>query len=164
MKRLYFLIPDAGTARRIVHELLDSGVAPDGIHLLARHTLHIDELPHGAVSASASLLHAVERGAEAGGTVGAVAGLTAVALPGGLVLAGGAIVLLALAGAGVGALTAGLLGRRTHDPEVARLEEGLARNEVLMLVDAEPERMPNLEELVRGHHPDVRIAAVRPGA
>ena len=114
MRRLFFLVPDAPLTRRLVHELLEAGVPAPRIHVLSREPLHLEELPD-ADAIHNDLRPVVERAAQAGGTAGVVAGLTAVALPGSVLLAGGALLAMAAVGAGVGALVAGLTGRAQED-------------------------------------------------
>ena len=107
MRRLYFLIPTVDSAKKIVDELLLARIEQRHIHIAAadHHALLEAKLPEAGLLQESDFIPAVERGLAIGGATGILAGIAAVALPGvGLVLGGGAILGIGLAGAGLGAL------------------------------------------------------------
>ena len=161
MRRLYFLAPEIKTAHAIVDELLEAGVTPRRIHLLAREGLALDELPED-VERYGELSEHLRNGAAAGGKIGLLAGLAALAMPAGPILAGGTILLLAMAGAGVGAVAGALIGKHVHDPELKHFEAAVAGGEILLLVDIERNRLEEVEKMIQRHHPGVKIAGTEP--
>jgi hypothetical protein len=111
MKRLYFLVPDASSARKIVEELLVTRIEERHIHVLARRGTPMENLPETSLLQKSDFIPAVQRGLALGGAVGTVAGLVAVSIPPAWpVIAGGIILGSALAGAGVGAWLGGMVG------------------------------------------------------
>ena len=104
MKRLYFLLPDITMAKSIVDGLLLADIEEQHIHILAKEGIPLDDLPEASMLLKSDLIPALERGAALGGVTGIVAGLFAVSFPpAGVVLGGGALLGITLAGAGIGA-------------------------------------------------------------
>src|SRR5690606_25017867 len=102
------------SARAVVHDLLIKHVQERHIHLLARRGTPLEDLPEASLAQRTDLVPALERGVTVGGATGALAGLVAVAAPpAGLVLGGGAVLAMAIAGAGFGAWASTLLGVST---------------------------------------------------
>jgi hypothetical protein len=111
MIRLYFLVPDVDSARKINDELLLARIEEKHIHVIAKEGTPMDDVPEADLAQRSDLISALERGAAIGGVTGILAGIAAVAFPpSGLVLGGGAILATGLAGAGVGALSSSLIG------------------------------------------------------
>ena len=104
MRRLYFLIPSVESAHQIVNELLLARIHSEDIHVVAREGIELGDLPEASFTQKSDLVPAMERGVALGGATGVLAGLVAVTFPpAGLVLGGGAMLGIALMGAGVGA-------------------------------------------------------------
>lgn len=163
MRRLYFLLPSVATARAIVDELLLNHVEERHIHVLAKRGTPLEDLPETSVAQRTDLIPAIERGVAAGGATGALAGLVAVALPpAGLVLGGGAVLGMALAGAGFGAWAASLMGVSTPNSQIKRFEKAIEQGEILMMVDVPKDDVAEIEELVRSHHPEAEIGGTDP--
>jgi len=163
MKRLYFLLPDVDIARKIVDELLLVHVPYERIHVLARAGTPLEELPEAGVAQKTDLIPALERGLAVGGTAGVVAGLLALAFPpGGLVVAGGAILFGALGGAGFGAWVSSMIGVSLPNSRLTRFEEAIERGMLLMMVDVPRERVEEFEEMIKLHHPEAEIEGTEP--
>jgi len=161
--RLYFLVPDATVAQRIVADLLLDRVEERHIHVVAREGTRLEDLPRAGMLQSTDVVTAVERGVAAGGAAGLLAGVIAVSFPpAGLVLGGGAVLLTTLAGAGFGAWAASLIGVRLPNSELERFEAAIARGELLMLVDVPGSRAAEVTSLIRLHHPRAQVANVEP--
>lgn len=121
MRRVYFLLPDVKSAKAIVDELLLKRVEWRHIHVLASPTIPLEDLPEAHLAQSSDLLPALARGTAAGGVTGMLAGLAAMAFPpAGLTIAGGAVVAMALAGAGVGAWTSTMWSASTSRTRESR--------------------------------------------
>lgn len=163
-RRLYFLVPDVPTAHKIVEELLLARIEEKHIHVLAREGTPLEDLPEATLAQKSDLVPALERGAALGGATGVLAGLTAVAVPGGVVLGGAAVLGLGLAGAGIGAWAASLIGISTPSSRLKEFEEAIERGELLMLVDVDGERVEEIEQLVTKHHPEAKIAGTEANA
>ncbi|RMD67961.1 MAG: DUF1269 domain-containing protein, partial [Gammaproteobacteria bacterium] len=87
MRRLYFLVPDVETAKKIVDELLLARVEERHIHLIAKEGTPMEDLPEATFLQKTDFIPALERGLAIGGATGLLAGLVAVTFPpAGLVL------------------------------------------------------------------------------
>lgn len=163
MKRLYFLLPDVETTRRVVHDLLLNHVEERYIHLVAREGTPLEDLPKAGVTQKSDLIPSAEKGMTAGGATGAIAGLVAATIPAtGLIVGGGAVLAMTLAGAGFGAWASSMMGISTGSTRLKKFEEAVEAGEILMLVDVLKGRVEEVQELIRSHHPEVDIKGVEP--
>ncbi|MGB0721111.1 MAG: DUF1269 domain-containing protein [Gammaproteobacteria bacterium] len=160
-RRLYFMLPDVKAAGVVVGELLLARVDESHIHVLAREGTDLGELPEANLLQKSDFVHAVEQGLALGGATGVVAGLGALAIPG-IVLGGGAILGIALAGAGVGAWVSGMIGVDVPNSRLAEFEDRINDGGVLMMIDVPKDRVDELSEMVRSHHPEADIRGVEP--
>ena len=163
MRRIYFLLPDVATARDIVRELLLNHVEERHIHLVANDATSLEDLPEATAWQKSDVVPALEKGATVGGATGAVAGLIAVAVPpAGLILGGGAVLGLTLAGAGFGAWAASMIGISSPNSQLEKFHDAVQAGEVLMMVDVARTRVDEVEDLVRRHHPEADIEGTEP--
>ena len=163
LKRLYFLLPDADVARKIVDELLLAHIPYEHIHLIARSETTLDQLPEAGISQKTDLVPALERGLAVGGSVGALAGLAALAFPpAGLVVAGGAVLFGALGGAGFGAWISGMIGVSLPNSRLERFESAIEDGMLLMMVDVPKQRVEEFQAMVKEHHPEADIEGTEP--
>ena len=163
MRRIYFLLPDVEVARKVVDELLLARIAEDHIHVIAKEGTAMADLPEATLAQKSDLIPAFERGVAVGGATGIIAGVAAVTFPpAGLVLGGGALLGIALAGTGFGALMSTMIGVSTPNTRHAQFEEAVGNGEILMLVDVPKERVEDIEEMVKQHHPEADIEGTEP--
>jgi hypothetical protein len=163
LRRLYFLSPDVPTARKIVDDLLLAHVEWKHIHLLAREGTPLEDLPEAALNQKSDLVPALQRGIGAGAATGMLAGLVGMAFPpAGLTIAGGLLLAMTAAGAGVGALMATMVGVGIPNSRLKRFQEALEQGQLLMMVDLPRGRVEEIEALVREHHPDADIGGTDP--
>jgi len=163
MRRIYFLVPDHDSAKKIVDELLLARIDVKHIHIVANHSLALEELPEATIAQTTDLIPSLERGFTIGGATGVLAGLAAIALPGVGILAGGAIMLASsLAGAGVGAWASSMIGISAPNSRLKEYEAAIGRGEYLFLVDVPKDRVEEIEELVKSHHPEADMHHTEP--
>lgn len=163
LKRLYFLVPDVATARKIVDELLLARIPYEHIHVLASADTPLEDLPEAGVAQRTDLVPAMERGLAVGGTAGALAGLVALAFPpAGPIAAGGALLFGALGGAGFGAWVSAMIGVSLPNSRLMRFEEAINEGRILMMVDVPKMRAEEFEDLIHGHHAEAEIEGVEP--
>jgi hypothetical protein len=164
MRRLYFLIPDAHSAGQIVNELLLARIEERHMHVIGKdHDALVKEnLPEASLVQKSDLVPALERGIAVGGAAGLVAGLAALVLPGGLVIAGGAILGSSLLGAGLGAWISSMIGISAPNSRLTRFEKAIEAGELLMLIDVPKGRTEEITELVRNHHPEANVEGTEP--
>ena len=165
MRRLYFLIPTVDSATKIVDELLLARIEQRHIHIAAadHHALLEANLPEAGLLQESDFVPAVERGLAIGGATGILAGIAAVALPGvGLVLGGGAILGIGLAGAGLGAWASGMIGVSAPSTRLKEFESAISEGNLLMMVDVPKQQVDEVTELIRKHHPEVVVEGTEP--
>jgi hypothetical protein len=162
MRRIYFLVPDMETTRKIVDDLLLARVPEKHIHVLARRGTPLEDLPEASFMQKTDFLPALEQGVALGGVTGALAGLAALAFPTGLVLGGGAILVASLAGAGLGGWWSSMIGASVGNRRLKEYEEAMERGEILVMVDVPKDGVHKIEEMIRTHHPEVECKGVDP--
>ena len=163
MKRIYFLLPDVKTTRKVVRELLLARVEERRIHVIAKEGVSLEDLPEATLREKSDFIPALERGLAIGGATGILAGVVAVTFPpAGLVLGGGAVLTTALLGAGMGAWLSSMIGADTPNTRLTRFEAAVERGQVLMLVDVPKIRVEEIEHLVKKHHPEADVKGTEP--
>ncbi|MCG5072205.1 DUF1269 domain-containing protein [Paraburkholderia tagetis] len=154
MRRLYFLAPDIPTAKAVVDDLLLARVTWRHLHVLANHTVQLDELPGASLLQSSDVVHALERGVALGGAAGAILGLAALVFPPAeLVIGGGAVVALTLAGAGFGAWTAAMIGVDEPNARLQRFRDAIRNGQFLIMADVPAAREDEIAQTVAKHVP-----------
>lgn len=154
MRRLYFLVPDTQMAKAIVDDLLRARITWRHIHILANHSVTLDQLPEASLLQSSDVVHALERGVALGGATGAFLGLIAFVFPpAGLVIAGGAVVALTCAGAGFGAWTAAMIGIAEPNARLERFRDAIREGQFLIMADVPGSREQEIEQMVAQHFP-----------
>lgn len=162
MKRIYFLVPDIETTRKIVDDLLLARIEERRIHVLAKRDTPLEDLPEATFLEKTDFVPALEQGLAVGGLTGMLGGLVAMVLPTGLVLGGGAVLVSSLAGAGVGAWLSSMIGISIGNRRTQQFEGALQRGELLVMVDVARERVQEIEEIVRKHHPEAECEGTDP--
>jgi hypothetical protein len=164
MKRLCFLSPDLDHTRQVVADLKHSGVPEKHIYIVARHGVELDDLPDAGPEAD-DFLPAYERGVGIGGVAGLLAGLVALAFPpAGVVIGGGAVLLISLFGAGVGGFLSGLAGAAFSSSRLAEFEAAINEGKILVMADVPAEAVDQYESLIKSADPEVEVMGIEPHA
>ncbi|QXP85223.1 DUF1269 domain-containing protein [Methylococcus sp. ANG] len=162
MKRIYFLTPNIEITKQIVDELLLSRIEEKHIHIIAKQNVSLQDLPEASFLQKTDFLPALEQGIALGGAVGLVGGLIALALPTGLVLGGGAVLAITLAGAGVGGLMSSMAGAAFSSRRIQKFQDAIENGEILMMVDTPWDRVTEIEEVIKKHHPEAECEGIDP--
>lgn len=165
MRRLYFLVPNVDSASTIVNELLLARIEERRIHIAARdhHQLHEANLPESNLLQDSDFIPAVEKGLAVGGGTGILAGLVAMTFPpAGLIVGGGAVLGLGLLGAGFGAWTSSMIGINVENTQLKDFEKALDDGQLLLMVDVAKNRVEEITDLVRLHHPEAQVSGTEP--
>ena len=160
MQRIYFLVPDLETCRTIVTELEAVNVEERHIHIVAADNVSLQELPEASLLQKSDFLAAIERGIPLGAAAGLLAGLVAIAVPGGLAIGGGALLACMAAGAGVGSLMGSMVALDIPNSRHRDFQQAIERGEFLMLIDVPKERVIEIEELVMALHTNAELEKV----
>ncbi|MGF6821108.1 hypothetical protein OKW33_008002 [Paraburkholderia atlantica] len=163
MRRLYFLAPDTTTAKAIVDDLLRARITWRHIHVLANHSVALEELPEATLLQSSDVVHSLERGVALGGATGALLGLVALVFPpAGLTIAGGAVIALTLTGAGFGAWTATMIGVDEPNARLERFRGAIRDGQLLIMADVPGSREQEIEQMVVQHVPKADLEGAEP--
>jgi hypothetical protein len=162
MRRIYFLVPDFEVTRTIVDELLLERIEERHIHVLAKRGVPLDQLPECTFLEKTDFLPALEQGLALGGATGLIGGLVAMSLPTGLVLGGGAVLGIALAGAGVGGLLSSMVGIGIGSRRIEQFREAVDNGQLLVMVDVPRARIEEVEAIIKSHHPEAECEGTDP--
>jgi hypothetical protein len=163
MRRIYFLVPDIPTTRRVIDDLLLARVEERHLHVIAKRGTPLEDLPEANLLQKSDFIPAVERGLALGWSVGILAGLVGVALPpAGPVIAGGIVLASGLAGAGVGAWLGGMVGMNVGNTRIKQFEAAIEGGQLLVLADVPRDRIEEIQARVRQHLPSVEIEGTEP--
>jgi hypothetical protein len=161
MRRLYFLLPDLDVTHKVVDELLLARIEERHMHVIAKQGTPLQDLPEAGLLQKSDFIPALERGVATGGAAGVVAGLAALAFPG-VVIAGGALLAMGLAGAGMGAWLGGMIGMDVENTHIKQFEDAINAGQILVLVDVPKGRVDEIQSLVKKHHSDADFEGTEP--
>lgn len=163
MRRLYFLIPTVELTETIISELEQQGIPHKHLHVVAAVTHSLKGLPEASVWQKTELAHGLEWGTGIGGTAGLLGGLLTVAFPpGGVVLGGGALLIGAAAGAGVGAAMMGLMKGHEHNHQLDDFKKDIEHGQILLMVDVPKALVETISDSILSHHPEADIKVSEP--
>jgi hypothetical protein len=124
MRRLYFLVPDIPSGKKVVDELLLSRIEWKHIHVVAKRGTPLEDMPEASHWQKSDVVPALQRAIPVGGATGLLCGLVGLALQPHLVVAGGGILLAtSLAGVGVGAYLGGMVGLNVGNTRLKAFEQ-----------------------------------------
>lgn len=162
-RRLYFLLPNVARARQVVDELLLARIDDHHIHVMARDGTDLRDLPEANLLQRSDFVHGIEIGLSVGGATGILAGLVAIAFPpGDIELGGWTLLVTALAGAIIGAWVAGMIGTDIPNSQLREFEAAVSAGQILMLVDVPKDKVENVTNMIKKHHPEADMHGVEP--
>jgi hypothetical protein len=155
MKTVVGLFDDYNQAKNAALEIERAGISHNDISILANNETE-QHVRRDAIDTHSSMGHAVTKdagvGAEIGGVLGLLAGISTVAVPGLGFLAGAGWLAGMFAGAGIGAIAGGLVGVLTHVGVPARdaayYAEGIRRGGTLIAVRVEDNAASNIARIL----------------
>ena len=160
-KRIYWLLPDLGSARRTMDELLLARITEHHIHFVAKEGAPMDGLHAANVLQTSDLVEAAQRGALIGSGLGAAGGVAAAFAIG--VGSPGAIVIgLAAVGAMLGTWSSSMIGSSTPSRRLKRFERAIAEGQYLLIVDVPRTRITEIEDLLARTHPEAHFEGMEP--
>ena len=162
-RRLYFMVPDAPSARQIRDELLLARIEDRHIDVIGKEGLSLADLNEASILQKSDFVHGAETGLAVGGGIGIVAGLVAVFFPpAGIDLELVTILLTALIGAAFGAWVASMVASSIPNSRLKAFESAIAAGHILMMVDTPAGRVEDIRRLVASHHPEAMNSGVEP--
>ncbi|MGB5518274.1 MAG: DUF1269 domain-containing protein [Gammaproteobacteria bacterium] len=149
--RLYFLVPDEMSAKKVTEAIRAKNIDDANIHAVAKRDKYpLDEdIPEVGLVETSNFANAAKRGAVIGGTAGLFAGLTAATIaPLRLVAAGGAIAGLSVAGAAAGTWTSSMIGVSVPNSDLKAFHDAIEDGQILMLADVDEEKTDEIKRAI----------------
>ena len=162
-RRLYFLLPDNESARRMRDEMLLARIEIRRIHFLGRRDALPDDLPEASVLQKTDLVHGAQLGAVIGGVAGTLGGFLVVRFPPeGASLQLVTVLVAALLGTLFGAWVSSLVGSAVPNSKLKAFHAEIDRGKVLMMVDVPMRRVQEITELIARRHPEAVSGGFEP--
>lgn len=163
-KRIYWLLPDVASARRTMDDMLLARIDERHMHFVGREDLNLAGLHVANVLQTSDVVRAAQVGAIVGAVLGGAAGIgVAWYLPAaGEPPQGGLVVVLAMAGAAFGAWVSSMIGVSTPSQRLKRFERAIRQGQILLMLDAPPGRVEEIESRLQYLHPEARLEGIEP--
>ena len=162
-RRLYFLLPDAASARRMLDEMLLARIEVGHIHFLGKRGELPPDLPEASFMQKTDFVHGAQVGFGIGGLAGIAFGLLAVTYaPEGASLQMVTVLIAALLGAIFGAWTASLVASSVPNSRLQRFHDDIERGKILMMADVPMGRVQEISDLVARRHSDAEPGGFEP--
>lgn len=156
-RRLYFVVPDLKSAETIQRELLLARIDAGHIHFLARDGINLGQLSVANLLQRSDLVHGLEIGLVAGGLTGVLSGLAISLYPEfGATVGMGAVLILAVFGAIVGAWASGMIAVSLPNSRLKGFQRAIDAGRILLMVDVPARRVREIRRLIESHHPEAR--------
>lgn len=154
-RRLYYLLPDVDSARRIADDLLLARIEDRHMHFLAKRGTKLGELHEASYLQKTDLMHGAGIGLGVGGLGGILLGAVIVAYP----IEGTnpqlvAVLIAAVVGAVLGALWASMAAASVPNSRLKQFHDEIDKGNVLLMLDVPYERVAQVGDLVRAKHPE----------
>ncbi len=162
-RRMYYIMPDLASARRIMDDLLLARIEERHIHFLAKRGTPMDGLHEANVLQKTDLVH----GAQVGLVIGAVLGCAG----------GGLLILLGLAPerwqiplligtTGVGALlgtwVSSMVGCAVPNSRLRQFDAALEEDHLLLMVDVPEHKVEKIKTVLGESHPEAQHRGLDP--
>ncbi len=158
-RRLYFVLPDLGSAIQTANDLLLARVEDRHMHFLGRRGMSLGELHEASFMQKSDFRHALFLGTVlglvGGFAVGVVLKLTDIGDIGWLIVA-------TVIGALFGGWSATLIGISAPNHKLRPFETDIDAGRILLMVDVPPARIEEVKALVAKRHPEVTDRGVEP--
>ncbi len=162
-RRLYFLMPDSPSARRMMDDLLLARVEERHIHFLARRGTPMDGLHEANHLQKSDLVH----GAQVGLAIGTVLGLVVGALLVNLLVTEERWQIVTVLGAGLlgglfGGWVASMVGSSIPNSRLAQFTRAIEQGKLLVMADIPERRVAEIRENLRLRHPEAEDRGIDP--
>jgi hypothetical protein len=162
-RRLYFVMPDLPSARRMMDDLLLARIEERHMHFLGKRGTPMDGLHEANVLQKSDIVHGAQLGTTMGAALGCIAGALLIWFPptDGIpqVLA---IVLATAGGAAFGAWTSSMAAASIPNSRLKRFAAAIDEGKILLMVDVPEHRVEAVRILLNRMHPEAADAGVEP--
>lgn len=162
-RRLYFMLPDVDSARKMMDEMLLARIEDRRVHFLARRGTLPPDLPEATVLQKTDVVHGAQLGIAIGGVAGTLGGLLVVLFPpAGVSLQLVTVLIAALLGALFGAWVSSMAASAVPNSKLKAFHSDIEQGKVLMMVDVPMRRAQEISELVARRHPEAVSGGFEP--
>jgi hypothetical protein len=160
-RRLYYLLPDAASARKIMDDLLLARIEERHIHFVAKSGQSLDGLHEANILQTTDVVHGFQQGALIGAALGCAGGLLLVytVIPDQSWHVA-AVVIASIVGAAFGAWTASLVGAAVPNSRHKGFAADIAQGKFLLIVDVPEHKVNEVHELLARIHPEAEDRGV----
>lgn len=162
-RRLYFMLPNAPSARAMLDEMLLARIEIGHMRFMARDGALPADMPDVNLLQKTDLIHGAQLGVIIGGIVGLGAGIFLTMFPpDGFTLRTAAILLVALGGALFGGWASGMNAAAVPNSRLAQFAERIEQGQVLMMIDVPVRRVQEIEQMIAKRHPEISFGGSEP--
>ncbi len=162
-RRLYFMLPDMGSAVKTANDLLLARIEDRHMHFLARRDMALGELHSATYFQKSDLRHSLYLGMLLGGVGGFMVGVYMYLTPGeSMQLELIAILMATLFGAVFGAWASSLIGISTPNITLKRFEADIEAGRILLMVDVPKNRVDEIQNLIHARHAEASDHGIEP--
>jgi len=154
-RRLYFLLPDVDTSRKVEEELLLARIEEKRMHFLGKRGTDMKDLPEATHLQKTDLLRGIYVGFFAGAVTGLLAGLYIYFNPEsvGMQVQPYVIFICAVAAAIIGAWISGpLIGGSTPNARLQEYHDDLEKGNILLIIDIPSRRVEEVRKIIKQAH------------
>jgi hypothetical protein len=155
-RRLYFVLPDVETSRKILQDLLLARIEEKRLHFLGKRGIDMKDLPEASAVHKSDLFRGTYIGFFAGIITGLLAGLYIYFSPAtvGLQVPPYVIFVCAITGAFIGAWISGpLIGASTPNHRIRAYHPLLEDGYILLIVDLPSTRVEEVRRIIKSYYP-----------
>lgn len=162
-KRMYFLIPDVADAQQTMRDLLVARIEERHIHFVAKSGTDMTGLHEANLLQTSDIIH----GAETGLVIGGICGLAVGAIGAFFPIVGTApqwdlMIITGPLGSLFGAWVSSMIGCSVPNSRLKQFRPAIERGMILLMVDVPTGRVPEIDEMLRRHHPEAHMEGVEP--
>jgi len=162
-RRLYFLLPDLGSAIQTANDLLLARLEDRYMHFLARRGMSLGALHEANPLQKSDAVHGAELGFVIGGLGGFLIGVYIyMTPPDGVTLQLVTVLIGTVIGAIFGAWAASLVAMSVPNSRLKPFQKEIDAGKILLMVDVPSSRIDEIRELVGRRHPEASAHGIEP--
>jgi hypothetical protein len=162
-RRMYFLLPDLGSAIQTANDLLLARVEDGHMHFLAKRGMSLGQLHEANYLQKSDAVHGAELGFVIGGLGGFLIGIYIyLTPPDGVTLQLVTVLIATVIGALFGAWAASLVAMSVPNTRLKPFQKDIDAGKILLMVDVPTSRVEELRELVSRRHPEAMAHGIEP--
>lgn len=154
-RRLYFVLPDLVSAKKIVDDLLLARIEDRHMHFHAKDGVSLEGLHQANLLQTSDIVHGAESGLVVGGVAGVMAGIAVMLFPPtGVSMQLVTILITAVLGSVFGLWVSSMIASSIPNSRLREFEEDLEAGKILLMVDVPSARVTEIRELFTKRHPE----------